>query len=160
MKTLFFLLTVCTIFCSFSVYASYVRSHEAPLYETPGYRSKKILALSRGEVVQELEKRGCWIKVRVNGRVGWIMRMYLSNNLYSNKIAMRRERQAKLNRGKRRRNIRTRVSRVAVGVKGLRASQVAKMRENQTDFDALEKMEKVAVSEETAIRFVMDYREL
>jgi SH3-like domain-containing protein len=44
------------------------------LFEDPGERSDVILKIKEGEKVDVLSKDGRWLRVRVRGRTGWVMR--------------------------------------------------------------------------------------
>jgi len=139
------------------VNAAFVKSYFAYVYETPKFQTDSLLKLTRGEPVEELEKSGNWIKIKAKDQVGWIHRMSISNQSYSSKITAPKK--AIVKKPKRRRNPRLRSARAAVGVKGLRESQVNKIKESETDYKAVEEMETFVINEETAARFLAEYQE-
>ena len=107
--------------------------------------------------MEQLQTSGTWVKIKIKDKTGWIRRMKLSTKIQFKKIIYKRKTTRKAT--KKRVRIRTRVAKVAVGVKGLRESQVSKLKENKADFKALAKMETFVVAEETAIQFIQDYIE-
>ncbi len=146
-----------TTVIGFSIQAAYVRSFRGVLFEHPKAGAKQLMMVKRGERADELATSGNWVKVNLKGTVGWMMRMQLSDKAIVDKVIYKRSSRRKTSR--KRHSIRVRTAHAAVGVKGLRESQMKKLKENQTDFEALAKMESFTVKEEAAMRFVLDYNE-
>ena len=136
-----------------SAFASFIISHRAVVYAMPDFNSKVIAQVRRGEAATVLELLETWTKVRVDGHSGWVKRMSLTEKPYIQKIAPLKDGGKKFK--KKRRRIRQRVARAAVGVKGLRESQVSKLVESQLNFEQLKKMESFTVREDEAYRFLM-----
>lgn len=134
-----------------------VRSSNAFIFERPDFQAKKIIKLSQGEKVEELNKSGNWTKIRTAKHEGWILRLYLTGTLFSKKISSANALNSFKKKSKRR--LRTRVARAVVGVKGLRKSKMDKLKAEQNDYDALEIMESFATNELEASRFVLEYQE-
>ncbi len=136
---------------------SYIRSYQADVFASPVEKSTRITMAKRGEKVQELDKAGNWTKIRINNNEGWILRMNLSPVVYPSKIKF--EKLPIVKKTKKRRNLRLRVARAAVGVKGLRKPQMDNLKEKETDFKALEKMERFKIDEQTATKFITSLAE-
>ncbi|MBU3916756.1 SH3 domain-containing protein [bacterium] len=135
----------------------YIRSYEASVFAGPKYSTGKIFKVKRGEKAEELERVGNWIKIDINGQKGWILRLNLIDEKYTEKIVFTPP--TNVEKQKKRRNIRLRTARAVVGVKGLRASTKNKLQEEDTDYKALEEIEQFKVNEDEAIAFLLDYQE-
>ncbi|MBU2510318.1 SH3 domain-containing protein [bacterium] len=136
------------------VQAEYIRGLHVYLKESPQYQAKNIVKLKKGDEVIILEEKGYWRKIRAGEVEGWLTRMSLVDTKQMIKISGLELKKTPVKK----RNLRARVAQAAVGVKGLRESQV-KMIEDSYDMKALEKMESFKVDEEEATRFVMEYSE-
>ncbi len=134
--------------------ASYIRGVHVFLKEAPKYQAKKIIKLKKGEQVTILEQNGYWRKVKVRGLEGWLTRMSLVDKKQDQKLRAFKPKKNTLKK----RNVRTRVARAAVGVKGLRESQVKRI-EAKYDVNAVKLMESFVVNEQEAIRFLTEYSE-
>lgn len=138
-----------------SSYGAYIRSSKVELKESPEFSSATISRVNKGDEAIILEADGFWTKVRVNNSTGWISKMSLVEKKRFLKITRR---PLHKNKGITKKRIRTRVARAAVGVKGLRQSQVEKIRENY-NIKAIEIVETFKVAEAKAVSFLMDYHE-
>ncbi len=137
-----------------TVEAAYIRGVHVYLKASPQYQARKLLKLEKGDEVTILEEKGYWRKVKARGIEGWLTRMSLVEKKQVQKFSAFKLKKTPLKK----RNVRIRVARAAVGVKGLRESQIKQI-EDSYDMKALETMENFAVNEEEATRFVMDYSE-
>lgn len=145
------------IFSTLPLQAAFVKSYFAYVYESPQVQSEIKLRLTRGQSVEEVEKSGNWVKIKVEEQTGWIHRLSLSDQAILSKISISKTPIVK--RSKRRRNPRLRTARAAVGVKGLRESQANRIKEDAGNFEAVTEMETYVVSEETAMQFIVEYQE-
>ncbi len=59
--------------------AGTVTSRGVRLMKTPGESSRVVARVGKGAAVTILSKRGRWVKIRANGRTGWVTRTSLSS---------------------------------------------------------------------------------
>ena len=150
-------ITLVLFFIAASVQAAYIKSWRTIIHEKPDYNSKPVITVQRGQKVEEIETSGKWVKVNINSLTGWIMRMKLSDKPALRKTSFRST--STQTQPPKRKQLRLRVARAVVGVKGLRDSQAQRIKEDKSDFKALEQMETFVVAEETAMKYIMDYKE-
>ena len=130
----------------------YIKGFGAPLREQPKLSSKVLTKLSRGTKVLSKETRGLWEKVEVGEHQGWLMRGHISDipvgfkkSILSQKIRLQSS------SGKR---VRLRTFTAVVGVKGLVDKNGQKISPYETDYLALEWLEKQPTDEENSVQFV------
>jgi uncharacterized protein YgiM (DUF1202 family) len=138
-----------------SVEAVYVRSTHTYLRESPEVRAKNLLKLEKGEAAIVLNEQGYWRQIRVRGQTGWVSHLSLVESEQFTKLS---NLEFKKKTKDSRQNIRLRMASAAVGVKGLRSSQVEKIEENY-NLEALKTMESFVADEVKAAAFVLDYTE-
>ena len=132
--------------------ASYIKGLGSPLREQPKINSKILTKLSRGTKVLSKGVKGLWEKVEVGENQGWLMRGHISDipvgvkkSILSQKIRLQSS------SGKR---VRLRTFTAVVGVKGLVDKKGQKISPYQTDYLALEWLEKQPTDENKSVQFV------
>ena len=131
----------------------YVKGLGADLREQPSFQSKTTLTkLSRGTKVLTVETKGLWYKVIAGDNQGWILRGQITNFPVKIKRFVLAQKLS-LNSASGRR-VRLRTFTAVVGVKGLVDSKGEKISPYQTDYVALEWLEKQPTDEENSVRFL------
>ena len=130
----------------------YVKGLGAVLLEQPSILSKKLTKLSRGTKVLASEPKGIWHKVIVGEIQGWLFRGQITNiPVKIKKLVL--EQKIRLHSASGRR-VRLRTFTAVVGVKGLVDSKGEKISPYQTDYVALEWLEKQPSNEENSVIFL------
>ena len=130
----------------------YVKGLGAVLREQPSIQSKKLTKLSRGTKVLALEVKGIWHKVIAGEIQGWLLRGQITNIPVKIKILVLGQK-IRLHSASGRR-VRLRTYTAVVGVKGLVDSKGEKISPYQTDYVALEWLEKQTSNEENSVLFL------
>jgi len=130
----------------------YVKGLGAVLREQPSIQSKKLTKLSRGTKVLALEVKGIWHKVIAGEIQGWLLRGQITNiPVKIKKLVLGQKIRLTSSSGRR---VRLRTFTAVVGVKGLVDSKGEKISPYQTDYVALEWLEKQPTDEENSVRFL------
>ena len=130
----------------------YVKGLGAVLREQPSILSKKLTKLSRGTKVLALEAKGIWHKVIAGEIQGWLLRGQITNiPVKIKKLVLGQKIRLHSASGRR---VRLRTFTAVVGVKGLVDSKGEKISPYQTDYVALERLEKQPTDEENSVRFL------
>ena len=130
----------------------YIKGLGAVLREQPSIQSKTLTKLSRGTEVLAMETKGLWHKVEAGENHGWILRGQITNFPVKIKRFVLGQK-IRLNSASGRR-VRLRTYTAVVGVKGLVDSKGEKISPYQTDYVALEWLEKQPTDEENSVRFL------
>ncbi len=130
----------------------YVKGLGAVLREQPSIQSKQLTKLSRGTKVLALEVKGTWHKVVAGEIQGWLLRGQITNIPVIIKILVLGQKIRLTSSSGRR--VRLRTISAVVGVKGLVDSKGEKISPYQTDYVALEWLEKQPTDEENSVRFL------
>jgi len=130
----------------------YVKGLGAVLREQPSIPSKKLTKLPRGTKVLALEAKGIWHKVIAGEIQGWLLRGQITNiPVKIKKLVLGQKIRLTSSSGRR---VRLRTISAVVGVKGLVDSKGEKISPYQTDYVALEWLEKQPTDEENSVRFL------
>ena len=130
----------------------YVKGLGAVLQEQPSILSKKLTKLSRGTKVLALEEKGIWHKVIAGKIQGWLFRGQITNiPVKIKKLVLGQKIRLHSASGRR---VRLRTYTAVVGVKGLVDSKEEKISPDQTDYVALEWLEKQPSNEENSVIFL------
>ena len=130
----------------------YVKGLGADLREQPSFQTKTRTKLSRGTKVLTVETKGLWYKVIAGENQGWILRGQITNFPVKIKRFVLAQK-LRLNSASGRR-VRLRTFTAVVGVKGLVDSKGEKISPYQTDYLALEWLEKQPSNEENSVIFL------
>ena len=130
----------------------YIKGLGVVLREQPSFHSKTLTKLSRGTKVLSVETKGIWDKVEVGENQGWILRGQITNFPVKIKRFVLAQK-LRLNSASGRR-VRLRTFTAVVGVKGLVDSKGEKISPYQTDYVALEWLEKQPSNEENSVIFL------
>ena len=130
----------------------YVKGLGTDLREQPSFQSKTLTKLSRGTKVLTEKTKGLWYKVIAGDNQGWILRGQITNFPVKIKRFVLAQK-LRLNSASGRR-VRLRTFTAVVGVKGLVDSKGEKISPYQTDYVALEWLEKQPSNEENSVIFL------
>jgi len=135
----------------------YVHSAKAPLYQAPSIGSKKVTNLKKGTKVIGIEEKENWYKVEYEGKDGWVYKLMVkkappleTKGLFARLKASFRK-VAVLRAKSRRRPSSYTTTAAARGLKDKRSRFAQKY---ELDYDALEKMESINISDAEALEFL------
>jgi len=130
----------------------YVQSIKARILSSPSLGSQIVVEANRGEVLKELEKEGNWFKVSYKESTGWVSRLLVGPKPPSGKVSVLEETEEKLEKGSRRR---ASAFATAAAARGLAEERARISDQLKVDYDGLEWMEKINISDEKAAMFII-----
>ena len=135
----------------------YVHSVKAPLYQEPSIGSKRIINLKKGTKVTGIEEDANWYRVRYRGKDGWVYKLMVKKTppLKTKGLFARLKstfRKIHIFREKSRRRPSSYTTTAAA--RGLRNRGSGFAQKYQLDYDALEKMESIEISDTEALEFL------
>ena len=149
------------VFLSSMVFASgsfakeethYIKGLGAVLREQPSIQGKTLTKLPRGTEVHAIETKGIWQKVEAGKNQGWILRGQITKvPVKIKKLILGQKIRLHSASGRR---VRLRTFTAVVGVRGLVDSKGEKISPYQTDYVALEWLEKQPTDEENSVQFL------
>ncbi len=153
-KIAFSLVLMCSMYITaYNAYAAdlYVQSVKAPILSAPSLGSSKVAEAAKGDLLKELEKKGDWYNVGYKNSTGWVSRLLVGPKPPKGKVSVLEETEEKLETGARKRASAFTTAAAARGLAEERARISDKFR---VDYNALDVMEGVKISDEEALRFV------
>lgn len=148
------IIVLALIFYSVPVWADdlYVKSLKAKIYSAPSFNSTVVEVAKRGEVLKKLKRDKSWINVSYSGKKGWVSSYLLSKTPPMERVSVLKK-SASIEKNARRRA--SAITSVAAA-RGLNEySRVRKDKKSYAvDYDALDKMESINISENEALRFI------
>jgi len=136
----------------------YVHSVKAPLYQTPFIGSEKILELKKGTKVIGIEEKTNWYKVRYEGKDGWVYKLMVrkkppleTKSLFARLKSIFRRIDVLREKSRRRPSSYT----TTAAARGLRDRRQRSADKYRLDYDAVEKIESVEISDAEALEFLM-----
>ena len=149
------------VFLSSMVFASrsfakeethYIKGLVAVLREQPSIQGKTLTKLPRGTEVLAIETKGIWHKVESGEKQGWILRGQITKvPVKIKKLILGQKIRLHSASGRR---VRLRTFTAVVGVRGLVDSKGEKISPYETDYVALEWLEKQLTDEENSVQFL------
>jgi len=135
----------------------YVHSVKAPLYQTPSMGSKKIIELKKGAKVTGIEEKANWYKVRHEGKDGWVYKLMVrkeppmeTKGLFDRLKSIFRRIDVLREKSRRRPSSYT----TTAAARGLRDKRQRSADKYRLDYDAVEKIESVEISDTEALEFL------
>jgi len=136
----------------------YVHSVKAPLYRTPSISSKEIIELKEGTKIIGIEEKANWYKVRYKDKDGWVYKLMVrktppleTKNLYVRLRSLFRRIHVLRESSRRRPSSYT----TTAAARGLRDKRQRFADKYGHDYDALEKIESIEISDTEALEFLM-----
>ncbi len=149
------------VFLSSMVFASgsfakeethYIKGLGAVLREQPSIQGKTLTKLSRGSEVFIVDTKGIWHKVESGENQGWILRGQITKvPVKIKKLILGQKIRLHSASGRR---VRLRTFTAVIGVRGLVDSKGEKISPYNTDYVALEWLEKLPTDEENSVQFL------
>lgn len=131
----------------------YIHSVKAPLYQTPAIGSVKLTEMKKGEKVLGVNEKPGWYEVIYKGKKGWIHKLMARKKPPLDKKDVYGKQIEELTDKARRRPSAFTTTAAARGLKEKRRRFADKY---LLDYDAVEKMESIKISDEEASKFVME----
>jgi uncharacterized protein YgiM (DUF1202 family) len=138
---------------SFAQETVYVQSLKAKLLAAPAFNAGVVAEANRGDAAKVLEIQDRWYKVQLGDKSGWLSRLVVSDHAPLNKATALDEQHTGDVSARRRASVAT----TAGAARGLTADD--RLRASQsglTNYVALEKVEKLTVSEQEALDFLSE----
>ena len=129
----------------------FVQSVKAPILSAPSLGSSKVGEAAKGDMLKELGKKGDWYNVGYKNSTGWVSRLLVGPKPPSSKVSVLEQTGEKLETGARKRASAFTTSAAARGLSEDRARISDKFR---VDYNALDEMEAIKISDDEALRFV------
>ncbi|MDT8317763.1 MAG: SH3 domain-containing protein [bacterium] len=146
------------IFCATNTFAAqlYVKSMRAKVLSKPSLKSKIVGIAKRGAIVEEVKKQGKWIEVKYKTTKGW-KKGWVSKYLLSTRPPMKRV--SLLARGENLQKTSRRRASAFTSVAAARGlTDYDRARRGRkgydVDFAALDRMDKINISEDEALKFI------
>ena len=129
----------------------YIQSAKANLMAGPGFDSKLLNVLAKGEAVTLVKEQGRWTQVNYQGSNGWISKLLLASQPPLEKVSVLQGKEEKLENSAR---LRASTNVTAAATRGLRADEHARQNDSdKADYNELQEMEAVEVREAEVRRF-------
>ena len=139
-------------------YTAYVHSIKATVYKSPSMRSAKLTTLSKGAKLDVKKTKGAWYKVKSNdNKTGWVYKFMVkkkpvtdSGKLYSKLRSFFYKIESISKKSRRRPSSYTSTA----AARGLREKRRHFAEKYNSDYDALEFIESITISDEEAMEFL------
>ncbi|MCP4753839.1 MAG: SH3 domain-containing protein [Proteobacteria bacterium] len=129
----------------------YVRSYQTFLLETPKFKADKMMKLTRGTAVEQIEKKGAWIKVEVNNQEGWLPKLVLSSRPAKRRVSLLSQKVDIASKARRRASSYSSTA----AARGLTSARKRASNMEMPDYEALRNIEKREIDEAEAIQFIL-----
>lgn len=151
-KTILFSVLMILLPASSYSFDLYVHSVKAPLYQAPSIGSAKVAELQKGDKIVGIKEKAAWYEVRYKNKKGWIYKLMArktppldTKDLYDKDIGELAD------KARRRPSAFT----TTAAARGLKEKRKRFADKYQLDYDALDKMESIEISDEQASEFLM-----
>jgi hypothetical protein len=150
----FSLLAVCAFAAPLACATDYyVQSIRAPILSSPSFGSSKVIEASKGEVLQELERKGGWHKVLYKNKSGWVSRLLINSKPPARRISVLEATNENLETGARKR---ASAFTTAAAARGFSEDRTRVSNKYKVDFAGLARMEQIKFSDEEAMAFLQE----
>ena len=138
-------------------YELYVHSTKAPVYQMPDSGAEKIVTLSKGARISGIKKKGYWHQVDYMGKNGWIYNFMVRNtppvdkqDIYGQSKSLSKKYELFSKKARRRPSSYTAVA----AARGLKEKRNRFSGKYHLDFESLEKIENIDISESDIRQFI------
>lgn len=162
MKRLIIILIIALLPAQAYAFKAYVHSMNASVYKMPSMKSKKLVTLDKGAQLQVTKSKGAWYKVKTTtGKQtsGWIYKFMVrkkpitnSSKLYSKLRSFFYKIESISKKSRRRPSSYTSTA----AARGLREKRRHFAEKYNSDYDALEVIESIEITDEEAIAFLKE----
>lgn len=153
--TVFFLIALLPTYAH--SYAVYVHSVNAAIYKKPTMKSKKIIKLKEGDKVNVIREKGAWFQVKTKRGKGWVYKFMVNKapvtkteKLYSRLRSFFYKIESVSGKSRRRPSSYT----ATAAARGLREKRKHFAEKYNADYESLEKIESIEISNEQALEFL------
>lgn len=129
----------------------YVQSVKAPILSAPFLGSPKLAEAAKGEPLKEMEKKGDWYKVGYKDATGWVSRLLVGTKPPAGKVSILEETEEKVEKGARKR---ASAFTTAAAARGLAEERARLSDKYKVDYNGVEMMEAIRITDEEASRFI------
>ena len=140
-----------------SAYDLYIQAVKAPIYLAPDISSGKIAELEKGEKITGIMEKGYWHKVELNGKTGWIYKFMVKSeppinrsSLYARLSSVFQKFEASSNQSRKRSSSYT----ATAAARGLKEKRVRFAQRYSLNYEAVEKMESIGITDDEAMEFL------
>ena len=131
----------------------YVQSVKAPILAAPSLGSSKAAVATKGETLKEIEKKGDWYKVRYKKTDGWVSRLLVGTKPPARKVSILEETEEQVEKGARKR---ASAFTTAAAARGLAEERARLSDKFKVDYNGVEMMEAIRITDEEASRFIQE----
>jgi len=131
----------------------YVQSVKAPILSAPSVGSPKVAVAAKGETLKQIEKKGDWFKVEYKGASGWISRLLVGANPPAGRVSVLELTEEKVEKGARKR---ASAFTTAAAARGLAEERARLSDKFKVDYNGVEMMEAIRITDEEASRFIQE----
>lgn len=134
----------------------YVKSVRAKILSKPSFRSKIVGIAKRGAIVEEIKRRGKWVEVKYKTtkglRKGWVSKYLVSTKRPMKRVSLLARGGSLQKTSRRRASAFTSVA-AARGLTDYDRARVGR-KGYAVDFAALDRMDKINITEDEALKFI------
>ncbi len=146
------ILTVSLLFPLFAYGTDlYVHSIKAPLLAEPLIGAKEIASLKRADVLNLIEKKGDWYKVRYGDLTGWVLRLFVDTRPPMARVSILEKQEQEVQSTARRR---ASAFVTAAAARGLMEERARLSDRYRVDHEGVEWIKSVSITDEEALRFL------
>ncbi len=138
-------------------YELYVHSTKAPVYQMPDSGAEKVVTLSKGARISGIKIKGYWHQVSYKGKNGWIYNFMVRNTppvaqqeIYGRSKSLPHKYELFSKKARRRPSSYT----AAAAARGLKEKRSRFSGKYHLDFDSLDKIEDIDISESDIRQFI------
>lgn len=131
----------------------YVQSIRAPILTSPSFGSSKVIEASKGDMLEELERKGGWHRVVYKNKTGWVSRLLINSRPPASRVSVLETTNENLETGARKR---ASAFTTAAAARGFSEDRSRVSNKYKVDFAGLARMEQVSFSDEEAMAFIQE----
>ena len=157
-KTLVLYFALCTLNFAFLVRSGeaadlFVQSVKAPILANPALGSPKVAEAVKGEALKETEKKDNWYKVSYKDKTGWVSKLLVGPKPPASKVSILEETEEQVEKGARKR---ASAFTTAAAARGLAEERARLSDKFKVDYNGVEMMEAIRITDEEASRFIQE----
>lgn len=131
----------------------YVQSVKAPILSDTSFGSPKLAEASKGDALNEVEKKGSWHKVIYKNKTGWVSRLLIGPKPPANRVSVLVGTGENLESGARKR---ASAFTTAAAARGFAEDRSRVSDKYKTNYAGVERMEAVKISDDVAMTFLQE----
>lgn len=131
----------------------YVQSVKAPILSDSSFGSAKLAEATKGEELKEIEKKGSWHKVMYKNKTGWVSKFLIGPKQPADRVSVLEGTSENLESGARKR---ASAFTTAAAARGFAEDRSRVSDKYKTNFEGVERMEAIKISDEMAMTFLQE----